>query len=128
MNFNDVPTMMDEVFGILAERFGSSVERLWEIALRQAYVEAGVMLFWLIVTPIVTIFWGRSLMRNVSEWGKNEAVDVVKTVASIVVGFALMIAWIGILLTMGDLFTALFNPEYYVLQQIFQLLGGGPTQ
>ena len=114
-----------KVLDLLAERFGTTIEHLWEVMIRQAYIEAimGIFVFaLLLVVNIKFIKWAKPITTNDDHetWEKWGVDGVMPVMAS---GFImLVISCIAFLMTIDNLVAKLVNPEYWALQQILELL------
>lgn len=119
--------MSDKIIQQLADKFGTTVEHLWAVMVRQARVEAVLDIFWilaLIATLVLTAWFVRYAWRKTKEedysnrWDE-EAVVVISVVCGII--SALITVPIIALLSYG-LVSKLFNPEYWALQQILDAI------
>lgn len=111
-----------EILNVLAERFGTTVEHLWVVMVRQAYINAiGIVAFY-IVTAITTYY----LVRFVKTNKKENSFDyfIMDNLAVFLMSVVNLIMIVVCVALFGSILTAIFNPEYWALQQIFSLLGG----
>ena len=126
MNEIDIASTVDSVLGILAERFGSTVEHLWTLMIRQAYVEGIAMLLLNILLIIVTVYavkWFRYAAYDLTGYSNNKWRDH-NIVIAIGIVIVLCIWWAISLGSFSSLLTALINPEVYALKEIFSMLSG----
>lgn len=114
---------LEHILTLLAERFGTTVNHLWEVMIRQAYISAGVHIFQLVVV-VVGFIYGYKLfnwLREERETADDEFYYDMGVIAlATLSGFTAVIAFFSL----PDLATKLFNPEYWALQQILDALGG----
>jgi hypothetical protein len=99
----------------LAEKFGTTVEHLWGVLVRQAII-MGVSDCFFIGLLMVAMLWSYKFIQNKYddiEWG------VGRSELLIVWGIAMIVSTflIGVLGTSAV--TALLNPEYWALNQLF---------
>ena len=107
--------MNEQQLAILAEKFGVTIEHLWNVLLVQANVEiiCNVFGLMLVIGFLVGFYfvWKRMM--------KSEDIDTeAKTGISILVGITEFFFSIIIICVLGDLVTLYFNPEYWALSQI----------
>lgn len=104
----------------LAAQLSTTVERLWGVLIRQAYVEGAYMLLLILAAILFTIALYRHT-KNVWDADISEFHEF-----SILMGWTIAaVGLIGSLFGLQAALTALLNPEYWALQQIIKMLGGG---
>ncbi len=115
--------MSDEiakVLDLLAERFGTTVEHLWQVMVVQSYIAAIYNLIGLVVGIVFILF----VIKRMPYWIEAEkdgedfrALQIIFSVA-FCVGLVLYYGMAGIAI----IITGIFNPEYLALQKILELL------
>ena len=102
----------------LAQQLQTTVEHLWGVLVRQAYVEGFALLVFYIIFILFILFF----RNRFNEWNKTGAEGEWYIGISAVTLFIMTAIAVNNFMT---LFTALFNPEYWALQRILEVLGGG---
>ena len=102
---------------LLAVKLGTTAEYLWGVLLTQSTVFAYTTAFEI----LTTILFGVILYRVHKHFIKKEIYNeyeegavIPMLIAGIVWGFLLLVAFFAI----GDVFSAIVNPEYWALKQI----------
>ncbi len=121
----EIPQQVSEVLDVLADRFGTTAAHLWEVLVRQAYVEAVTMLLiigalWF--ASVVSIFVASRLTKSPT-WIDEDlavpgAIAFSVSAAFLVAGAAIFLAEIS------SIVTGFVNPEYFALQEILKAVGG----
>lgn len=125
MDFSlDVNKAMEE----LAKAFNTTVEFLHPILVTQAKIEAYTKIGWLSVATLVFIISLFFVIRNGRKiYGNQEYTDFddillfVTIITGAISGLVLLFGGVG---AIKDILTAYFNPEYFVLKEIFETLKG----
>ena len=110
----------------LAETLGTTTEYIWEILIQQAKISAIksalyitlTIVFGIILYKVHIVLLKKDEHEHSKYWHFEEAV-VVPMIITAIVWFIL--ACIGIPV-IGNLFNALFNPEYWALREILNTL------
>ena len=105
----------------LADKLGTTAQHVWELQVKQAYVDGYISTFWFLVGLFVII---RSyiVVKKITKGKveiKKEDEDYHK-----IVTYAIFII-IGIVVVLSNFSTilnCLINPEYYALQHLIQLV------
>lgn len=116
-----------ELLAQLAAKLGTTVEHLWAVLVHQAKVEALVSIGW----DIAAVVYVALLIKKLPGWfqavadyddegeGGKAFCMLFGAVAGVVVG---VVAFIGIIATVGTTVTQLANPEYWALKEILEVL------
>lgn len=102
---------------VLAAKLGVTVEHLWDIFTKQAYIEGFYAIFWAISFSAM-LFCGHKLLKNL--WNEADE-DIAKGFTAI--GF--MVLYIFCVVEIGcsiDHVRALINPEYFAFKEILKLI------
>lgn len=121
-----------DLLGKLAEQLGTTVNNLYPLFVRQAYIDGitNIIVILIIFTLFITV---SILLRNRMIKLKNEDEGIFDNYGGVndAWGFTLIIAttlcaivFIVSIFTIGNILTALSNPEYYALTKIFEQLQG----
>ncbi len=115
--------MSDEiakVLDLLAERFGTTVEHLWQVMITQAYISAINNLIGLVI-GIVFIFY---VIKRIPYWIEAEKEYEFLPTLQLVFSsaFSLVIVTYYAVEGVTTIITGIFNPEYLALQKILELL------
>lgn len=107
---------LSEILNVLAERFGTTIDHLYGVMIKQAYIYG----MSLIVIYALCIFAGIWFIRYIKKMSETKSIeDVFMDNPFVFIGSALGLVVIVVMITMlPDLVTMLFNPEYWVLKQI----------
>ncbi len=110
-----------KVLDLLAERFGTTVEYLWQVMITQAYISAIYNLVGLLISIGFLFF----VIKKTPNWIRkaNDNYDVMYTLT-------LVFSWMFVMVTIlyytiegiAIIITGIFNPEYLALQKILELL------
>lgn len=104
---------VDQILGVLAERFGTTASHLWDVLIRQAYIEAASGVAWFVFALVVT-FW--VIRHRDDEWASDDMMG--PSIAMIFVGVSTLV----FLITGAGAFIsgveAALNPEYFALKEV----------
>lgn len=107
----------------VATQLGTTLPQLWEIMIKQQYVEAFQMFGVLIVSSISSYFFISKMLKAIKEEGEgmevNEAKDFILMVGAAVSGMFLLLGILGSFEGIGQL----INPEYYAIKDIVSQIG-----
>lgn len=102
---------VEEILTVLAAKFGTTAAHLWDVLVRQAYVEGALAVFWVVVSAVAVYIAARGIGREAKkEYSYNDT--------------GLMWASLGILfIVVGGInidvaVTSLGNPEYAALKLV----------
>lgn len=119
---------LNAVLNLLAERFGTTVEQLYQVMLVQAKISfATQSLVWIIVGVLCYMFvtkWHNILMAKYKEADGDEG-EIAPAMMMMIGWLATGIAGVSFAFSINGLVTMLLNPNYWVLQQILSLVSGG---
>ena len=114
-----------ELLEQLATTLGTTVEYLWGVLIKQQYIEAYVMLIWAIVLLICSVIGYIATKKIAVKLDEEKDPYDVCSERQVAWNIGLPIIVIIILMSI-DLFIKtiqlIYNPEYYALQDILQLL------
>lgn len=112
-----------EILRVLAEKFGTTTEFLWSIMVRQAYVTGITQIIGFILAGIFVFAWNRyvwslNLPKEPEEdRGGDKTFGIMMGRLFGAVGACM---WAMIFLCgLTEITTALINPEYWALKQVF---------
>ena len=110
----------------LAEKLGTTTEYLWGVLLKQAPITAAIELMYLVLVILGGLALykiHRRLSKEVE--GKNSLYYDLEAVAAVPMGIATLI-WSVIFIicffSIGTIVTGFFNPEYWALNEIMNLI------
>jgi len=115
---------MEELTGLLeglAEKLGTTTEYLWGVMINQAPIDAaiGIGLIVLCMLLYIPIIW---YVKWVSKNWKNKIYDEDSEIAhmflSIIFGILIIIFTTFNIRNIDNIFTALYNPEYWALNKV----------
>lgn len=118
---------MDKYVGLLqelADKYGTTVEHLWEVLIRQAYIDSMTSIGLFITGGICLCFgWYYFFYKKNKVWDKVKGTrrldkDPIQTIAlTILLGFSLMIT-IGFFKQIDMIIAGIINPEYWALMKL----------
>jgi hypothetical protein len=119
-----------EALKVLATKLGTTVELLWAVLLRQARIEFFTDIFIIFVVAFSCWLLYNTYQKLEGKWGANEERGSRWDDHS-PISFALW-AWAGInvilviiaLFSISGIIAEGFNPEYWALKRVFELLSG----
>lgn len=115
----------------LGEKLEVPAAQMWEILVRQAYVEAWTQLMWVCLSGVMFVVLAHLVMKNFEvaieikrERGEryHNDEDDLHDAVGIVCVILLLVCVIIFLINLDDLPGRFLNPEYYALQHILDSL------
>jgi hypothetical protein len=103
---------------LLAEKLGTTADKLWEVCVKQAYIQGYYAIFWAIMSCVSAYLWCRFVKRYWDDPDGDLKPPIL--IGSLFVG-AFLIAAFGCNI---DNTMALINPEYYAFHEILSHIGG----
>lgn len=114
-----------QVLRVLAEKFGTTTEFLWGVMVKQAYVTGISQILTFVIAGLFVFGWNRYVWSlqlpedPKDDRGGDKAFGIMMVRLFGVCGAAL---WVMLLLCgLGEVTTALVNPEFWAIKQV---LGG----
>ena len=110
---------MQETLEKLIELILSLSPEVWEIMMRQAYVEILYNIFWTAIHASIMIASIRSIKKISNDYKDDKYVldeDFVSAILLILLYCAAVIAFIGIGINVGDSIGIAINPEYKAIE------------
>ena len=108
----------------LADKLDTTVEHLWQVMIAQAYISAmtdlALTVVWILLTIVATVFVYKKNSESADEDGRKWP-NGIEMIAYIVVAYMVISSVVMLVLIPNDIITALYNPEYWALQQIMSL-------
>lgn len=116
-----------EMLGALASKLGVTTEYLWSVLVKQGKYEAiSDLVFCLVVGLIVwrVIKWAPGAFKafRESDFDKEEGVTVMRAALLVLGVCGTAILAIIALTTLPSIITNFFNPEYFALQKVMEIL------
>jgi H+/Cl- antiporter ClcA len=106
---------VNEIIGVLAEKFGTTASHLWQVLLRQALIEAKIDLGISIFLGITAICFGKYIYYLIKKPEKDwREEDNIPWLIAIEVALVLIL----IVFAISSL-NSFLNPEYRALQKVF---------
>ena len=122
-NINQIIEQIKPAMSKMAEQLGVSMDFLWEVLLKQQYVEGflavGHVIIGIIAIPFLVKFW-KKCMKEMSE---NNMSDYVLVLGFVCAPLTLLVALI-ICLNFEMAVSHLVNPEYQAIKDIFEFIKG----
>ena len=108
---------LQNTLAALAEKFGTTVEHLWDVLIYQARVEAvvtGIELIFIAILFSVSLHYVRVLFKGVlkDDWDEITYAPIV----CLIIGMVLLGVWA--INDVSNIITMVWNPEYWALRQI----------
>lgn len=104
----------------LANKLGVASEKIWEITVRQAYIDGIEGLAFFVLSISVSIWY----LKNVGGWikkaedGDNDNICIPLAVVAVVLGILLLVSTICLFFIP----TNFFNPEFWALEKITSMI------
>jgi uncharacterized membrane protein YczE len=105
----------------LAQKLGTTAEYLWTVLVKQAHVEIYIFITTLILT-IIGAFLTGLLLRNSQKYWEQETAPIsawMSLTFGIIIGIATVVGLIATIANIPDVITAINNPEYWALKEVF---------
>jgi hypothetical protein len=108
----------------LADKLDTTVEHLWQVMIDQAYISAmtnltlGIM--WILATIVATVFVFKKSKEPADEDGRKWSYGI-ELIVYVVVAYMVIASLVILMMIQNDIITALYNPEYWALQQLMSL-------
>ena len=115
----NLPQNVEKTLQILAERFGTTVEHLWSVAVRQTYVDAATGVLLILAVSVTSYFALRWCKKAFEEDGSY--VGDKRMFASLIACIVLIILAGVVLSNIGNLLQ-IFNPEFYAVKLLLSTL------
>lgn len=121
---NDIKEIAEAVQVILqplADKLGTTGQYVWELQVKQAYVDGSIALVGLlfgIALITVAILWMKKINDNL-ETQRNTEMDGFGVVASVILFIA---GFIFLCTNVPTVLNCFINPEYYALRQLIKLV------
>lgn len=111
---------LQNALATLAEKFGTTVEHLWGVMLRQATI-SGILSAIVIVMMLGIIYGYYRAFKWYTHTNKYDDIYEIATPVLAIIGVALTIGSpILFILEAENMLTALLNPEYWALHQLLK--------
>lgn len=113
---------VEQVLNVLAEKFGATGEHLWNVLVKQQYVDFFVWAIPAILLTISTIIFAIYLCKK-KAWSvggfiyENDFEDLF----GVIFAFLGLLCFIAIIISFIT-FGGLINPEYYALKEIMRMI------
>lgn len=111
------PQEIESILEILAAKFGTTVEHLWEVMVRQSIligsIELGVIFVWIILAVIALHYIKRKTHGERSEWC-DEKKEIAWGILCLFITLATIISGVCI----SGIISGIVNPEYWALQKL----------
>lgn len=117
---------MEQLLIELAQKLGTTVEHLWGVLVRQAYVEAlgdGIIVIALTLFGLWLWRWAARFNERSKDDEFTEDEKENYELASFLSGVVALVSWTFLIFgRLPDLFTKLLNPEFWALQEIIKYI------
>ena len=119
---------LTQLLAQLAEKLGTTTEYLWEVLIRQAYVNSMINIFAIIFTVLLGV-----ALWKVHKWGcekpkegycdtNYEKHEILIMLPMIIFGFVFAICFFVSTINFGSTLSGLINPEYWALKQVLSII------
>lgn len=115
----NLPQNVEQTLQILADRFGTTVEHLWEVAVRQTYVEAVTSVL-LILAVSVGAYFALKWCKKTFEEDDSYMGDKRMFAGLIACGVLVILA--GVVFSNIGKLLQVFNPEFYAVKLLMSTL------
>lgn len=117
---NEITSLLKQ----LAEQLGTTVDYLWNVLINQAPIHGILNLILFVFTTISIFLLGKYFIWIYNKWTElyDDDKETMHVVLITVFGFLIIIGFIVSIISLPNTLAALFNPEYWALQQVLSLL------
>lgn len=115
----NLPQNVEQTLQILAERFGTTVEHLWSVAVRQTYVDAATGILLILAVSAGAYFALRWCKKAFEE--DDSYMGEKRMFAGVIACIVLVILTGVVLSNIGNLLQV-FNPEFYAVKLLLSTL------
>jgi len=105
----------------MANKLGVAVTKVWEIMVKQAYVDGTCMILGLVFGYILSIIGYRYCKKQLKK-DNIDSGDPEFIFPAMITGFILFFAILFTFVCMRDILTIFLNTDYYVLKQLLKLI------
>lgn len=118
---------LDKLLLELANKLGTTVEYLWNILIKQAYINGiQCIVFFLLTSLLGFVLWRVHLimskpMKGESVWNRYDDNEYI-VMAMIISFFLWLMLFLASIFCLFDACTAILNPEYWALDKILQTI------
>ena len=112
----------------LAGKLGTTVDKLWMLQVKQAYIEGWSLLFGDVIFIVIQLLLLKyfSKIYTFMDELDNDGVRFIICIIGVIVALIIVFVDLRILcIDLSKLLTIFVNPEYYALQQLIYLIKGG---
>jgi len=116
VNPNSTETMHEQLINKLADRLGTTADKLWAVLVEQAAVSAIANTTTLTVTGAILglLAWrAKQVLNEGTYYERDKAIF-----GSLIVGLACLVWTICLLASVPDIVSGFVNPEYWALKQL----------
>lgn len=110
-----------ERLDLLAQKLGVTIDHLWRVLVRQAYIEVCYAIFWIILATFLTVLARYYIGKSIDTFKESSKCPGGRIITSIVLGFVAFIFLLTAMIQCIDI-GYLFNPEYYALEQMKSII------
>lgn len=114
------PKNVSDILDVLAVKFGTTASHLWEVLVRQVYLEAGQAVVWLVGFSLLMAYCGRALAKDTTK-------SYDPTTKQVILWIGVGLSALCILIELPWCFNAItytLNPEYGALKLVGEALSG----
>jgi len=116
---------LSKILTALADKFGTTVNHLYSIMIRQAYIEGFESLLMLLIAIIISIVFYRCLKSDYKKQSKSWCESwpdyfEENTGTSVITILVAIICIVAVIAGIVNGINCFFNPEYYALHQILK--------
>jgi hypothetical protein len=105
----------------MASKLGTTVDRLWEVLVKQCYTESLLAMFWCVIATIVMVFTFNGIRYvyygNVEDLGERKITIITLSLAAGAIFTCAVIA------NNYEAAFQIINPEYFAYKEIVKLIG-----
>jgi len=102
----------------LAKKLGTTVDHLWAILVRQAFISSVMDLIQYVILAVATYVFIRMTKKYGALMDEKRWEPCAVYAPAVVVGLVLLILWIAAFFCIQDTVSGFFNPEYWALNKI----------
>lgn len=115
----NLPQNVEKTLQILADRFGTTVEHLWAVAVRQTYVDAATGILLILAVSAGAYFALKWCKKTFEE---DDSYMGEKRMFASIIACGVLVILVGVVLSNIGNLLQVFNPEFYAVKLLLSTL------
>lgn len=121
-----IPETVAQVLDVLGEKFGATGAHLWEVMVRQQYINSVTLCFGFAAAAAliaVLALTGRHFLRKFIDDPADEFCEFAAATSFIVAGIVALATAATFFIAINDIIMGFMNPEYGALEEVLRTIG-----